>query len=325
MRVIRIREPGLPEVLEPAWVPRPEPGPGAVRVRVAASGVNRADLLQRLGRYPAPKGYPQDIPGMEFSGTVEARGPGVGDEWIGRRVMGIIGGGGYAECVVVPTEQVVPVPPSLDPVAAGAVPEVFMTAYDAVFLQAGLEAGQTLLVHAAGSGVGTAAIQLARRAGATVVGTSRTPEKLDRARSLGLDHAVAGEDGWADRVLEVTGGRGVDVVLDLVGGPYLDGNVKALGRLGRLVVVGIPAGTKGALDLATLMRKRASVRGTMLRSRSLDEKAALARSFEADVLPGFEDGSLVPVIDRTFPAAQAAEAHRDMAGNRNFGKILLTW
>lgn len=325
MRAVRIREPGPPEVLESAWVPRPEPGPGAVRVRVAASGVNRADLLQRLGRYPAPKGYPQDIPGMEFAGMVEALGPGVGDEWLGRPVMGILGGGGYAEYVVVPTEQVVPVPAPLDPVAAGAVPEVFMTAYDAVFLQAGLESGQTLLVHAAGSGVGTAAIQLARRAGATVIGTSRTAEKLVQARPLGLEHAVAGEDGWADRVLEITGGRGVDVVLDLVGGPYLDGNVKAVASHGRIVVVGVPGGAKGTLDLATLMRKRALVRGTVLRSRSPAEKATLARSFEVDVLPGFQDGSLVPVVDRTFPAARAAEAHRFMETNGNFGKILLTW
>lgn len=325
MRAIRIREPGGPDVLELVTVPRPEPGSGMLRVRVRASGVNRADLLQRLGRYPAPGGYPQDIPGMEFSGIVDAVGEGVDGAWVGREVMAITGGGAYAEHVVVHEGEVVPVPDGLDRVTAAAIPEVFMTAFDAVFLQAGLRAGEWLLVHAVGSGVGTAAVQLASRAGARVIGTSRTADKLRAAEELGMAHGVPGDDAWPEAVLEATSGRGVDVVLDLVGAPYLAGNQRVVAKGGRHVVVGIPGGAKAEVDLALLMRKRATLRGTVLRSRSLDEKVALARAFERDVLPGFQDETLRPVVDRVFAAEDAAEAHRHMEANRNFGKILLRW
>ena len=225
---------------------------------MAASGLNRADLLQRLGRYPAPEGYPQDIPGMEFAGVVEGVGSPEHEEWIGRAVMGITGGGAYAERIVVPAEEVVRVPMGLDPVEAAAIPEVFMTAYDAVFLQGALEHGERLLIHAVGSGVGTAALQLGLRSGAIVVGTSRTTEKLERARAMGLHHTVVGDDRWPDAVREAVGG-GVDVVLDLVGGPYLEGNQRVLADRGRHVVVGIPGGSKATLDLGLLMRKRASI------------------------------------------------------------------
>ena len=200
-----------------------------------------------------------------------------------------------------------------------------MTAYDAAFLQEGLAAGEILLVHAVGSGVGTAAVQLARRAGARVIGTSRTPEKLAQAGGVGLDEAVLADRAWPDRVLELTGGRGVDVILDLVGGPYLEGNQRVIAERGRHVVVGVPGGSDATISLRTLMGRRASIRGTVLRARPLPEKEALADAFAAHVLPGFAAGDLRPVIDRVFPATEAAEAHRYMEDNRNFGKILLEW
>jgi putative PIG3 family NAD(P)H quinone oxidoreductase len=325
MRAIRIREPGPADVLEIVTTSPPEPGPGGLRVRVATSGVNRADLVQRLGRYPAPEGCPQDVPGMEFSGVVDRVGPDVQASWIGRTVMGIVGGGAYASHLVVRPEELLPTPAGLDVVASGAIPEVFVTAYDALTVQGNLRPGETLLVHAVGSGVGTAAIQLASRAGARVLGTSRTADKLDRAARLGLEYGVVADDAWTARVLEATGGDGVDVILDLVGAAYLDGNQRVLARRGRHVVVGIPGGSRGTLDLGLLMRTRATLIGTVLRSRSLEEKVALARAFERDVIPGFEDGSLRPVVDRVFAAEEAADAHRYMEGNRNFGKILLAW
>lgn len=325
MWAVVIREPGEPDVLELKRVPLPEPGPGEVRVRVATSGLNRADLLQRRGRYPVPPGSPADVPGLELAGEVDAIGEGVTAWSPGDAVMGILGGGGYAEHALSPASTLVAVPEGMDPGIAGAIPEVFMTAYDAAFLQEGLAAGETLLVHAVGSGVGTAAVQLARRAGATVIGTSRTPEKLDQAREVGLEHAVLADEGWPERVLEITRGRGVDVILDLVGGPYLEGNQRVIAQRGRHVVVGVPGGSDATLSLRALMGSRASIRGTVLRGRPLTEKEALARAFERDVLPGFADGDLRPVIDRTFPAAEAAEAHRTMEANRNFGKLLLEW
>jgi putative PIG3 family NAD(P)H quinone oxidoreductase len=325
MRAVVIREPGEPEVLELVAVQRPEPGPGEVRVRVASSGLNRADLLQRRGRYPVPPGYPKDIPGLELAGNVDAVGVGVTAWAVGDAVMGILGGGGYAEYALSPASTLVPVPDGMDPVVAGAVPEVFMTAFDAAFVQEGLAAGETMLVHAVGSGVGTAAVQLALRAGANVIGTSRTPAKLDRAREVGLEHAVLADDHWPERVQELTGGRGVDVILDLVGGPYLEGNQRVIAERGRHIVVGVPGGSEATLSLRLLMARRASIRGTVLRARPLPEKEALASAFAEEVLPGFAARELRPVIDRTFPAAEAAAAHQYMEQNKNFGKILLEW
>lgn len=327
MRAVVIGTFGDADVLEVRDVERPSPGRGEVRVKVAASGVNRADLLQRRGAYPAPPGEPQDIPGLEFAGEVEALGPGCSGELeVGRPVMGIVGGGGYAEHVVIPEGAAVPVPGGLSMEEAGAVPEVFMTAFDALVRQVRLTAGETLLVHAAGSGVGTAAIQLARAAGARTVGTSRTPDKLRRAQDLGLDVAVEGGDGgWPDAVLEATGGRGVDVILDLVGAAYLPGNQRVLASGGRWIVVGVPGGARGEIDLSALMRRRANLTGTVLRSRPLEEKLALAADFRRRALPLFADGRLVPVLDRAFPAREAPAAHRRMEANLNFGKLVLTW
>ncbi len=325
MKAIVMRSAGGPEVLELRDVPRPEPGRGEVRVRVASSGLNRADLSQRMGRYPAPPGSPQDILGLELAGTVDALGEGVRGLQVGDAVMGILGGGGYAEYALSPQETLVPVPAGMPPTTAGAIPEVFMTAYDAAFMQEGLEAGETLLVHAVGSGVGTAALQLARRAGATVIGTSRTQDKLERARELGLEHGVVADEGWPDRVLALTGGRGVDVILDLVGAAYLAGNQRVVAERGRHIVVGVPAGSEGTLSLRVLMGRRASIRGTVLRARSVAEKGAVAAAFARGVLPGFVSGELRPVIDRVLPASEVAEAHRLLESNRTFGKVLLEW
>lgn len=325
MEAVCIRSPGGPEVLELRAVSRPDPGKGEVRVRVAASGVNRADLLQRKGLYPAPSGYPQEIPGLEFSGKVEAVGPGSRLWKVGDPVMGIIAGGGYARFVVVEERTLVRVPRDHSPAEAAAIPEAFMTAFDALFLQAELGVGETVLIHAVGSGVGTAGLQLALEAGATVLGTSRTPEKLDRAREMGLHHGFVGRGDWAAEVAEVTGGSGADVILDLVGGPYLTGNQHAIAERGRHVVVGVPGGRRIEVDLRRLMQKRAVVRGTVLRARPSEEKVRLARVFERRIVPLFERGSLHPVLDRTYAPADAPDAHRLLEENRSFGKALLLW
>jgi putative PIG3 family NAD(P)H quinone oxidoreductase len=325
MRALVITKHGGPEVLEVRTVPRPEPGAGEVRIRVTTSGMNRADLLQRRGRYPPPEGYPEDIPGLEFAGTVSSVGAEVEAWSVGDRVMGIVAAAAHAEEVLSPAGTLVPVPEGMDLRHAGAVPEAYMTAYDAIRLQEGLETGETLLIHAVGSGVGTAALQIARSLGARVIGTSRTPEKLERASHLGLEHPVHADDGWPERVLELTGGAGVDVILDLVGAAYLEGNQRVLARRGRHVVVGIPSGRRAEVDLRRLMDRRASIRGTVLRARSVEEKAELARAFREEVIPMLESGEARPVVDRIFPAEDAAEAHRLLEENRSFGKLLLEW
>ena len=325
MRAVVITEPGEPDVLAVRDVERPVPGPEELLVKVHASGINRADLLQRRGRYPAPPGWPADIPGLEFAGVVEEAGPACRSFGVGDRVMGVIGGGGYAEYVAVHERASVRVPDVLTGEAAGAVPEVFMTAFDALFLQMGLAAGETLLIHAVGSGVGTAAVQLARVAGVRTVGTSRTPAKLEQARALGMDVGVVGDEHWPARVAEATGGRGVDVVLDLVGAPYIAGNLEALATGGRWIVVGVSGGTAGEVDLRRLMGKRASITGTVLRARALEEKIVLARAFEARVCPQFERAMVEPVVDRVYAPDEAAEAHRRMEANLNFGKLVVAW
>jgi putative PIG3 family NAD(P)H quinone oxidoreductase len=325
MKAVVVTGPGGPDVLELRDVPRPVPGPEELLVRVQASGVNRADLLQRTGRYPAPPGWPADIPGLEFAGAVEDAGPACRSFAAGDWVMGIVGGGGYAEYLTLHERCAVRVPEGLAPEPAGAVPEVFMTAYDAVSLQMGLTAGETLLVHAVGSGVGTAAIQLARAAGARVIGTSRTPEKLERAAVLGLDVGVLVEDGWPERVRDATGGRGVDVILDLVGAPHFAGNMEALAVTGRWIVVGVTGGSTAEVDLRRVMGKRASLTGTVLRARPLEDRIVLARAFEDRIVPLFERGILEPVVDRVYAPGHAAEAHRRMEENLNFGKLVLAW
>jgi NADPH:quinone reductase len=326
MKAIVITRPGGPEVLEVAERPIPVPGPGEIRVRVRASALNRADLIQRRGRYPAPPGAPSDVPGLEYAGEVDAVGDGAGLWAVGNRVMGIVGGGGHAEYVVVHEREAVRVPHHLTWEEAAAVPEVFFTAYDALFRQLNLVVGERVLIHAVGSGVGTAAVQLARAAGAVTIGTSRTPAKLRRATELGLDVAVdAANGGWEAAVEDAAEGAGVQAVLDLVGGPYFAPNLRSLSIGGRLVVVGTVGGTEVQLDLGTLMRKRIRLIGTVMRSRPLEEKIALAREFSRSVVPLLASGRVRPVVDEVLPFARIADAHRRLETNETFGKIVLAW
>ena len=306
--------------------PVPEPGDHDVLVRVAGAGINRADLLQRAGRYPAPPGAPPDIPGLEFAGVVEAAGPAVADLRPGDRVMGIVAGGGQAEYLVTAAAHCARVPDSLDIVEAGGIPEAFITAHDAMVVQGELMAGQTVLVHAVASGVGTAALQLAGCLGATVAGTSRSPDKLERAAKLGLDHPVEAPSGFDPAALaaEITAAAGpVDVVLDLVGGPYLGVDVAAAAPKGRIVIVGLIAGGRAELDMGALLAKRLAVRGTVLRSRPAAEKAEATHLFEGQVVPLLGRGTLKPVIDAVVPLAEAERAYDLVAADRTFGKVVL--
>jgi putative PIG3 family NAD(P)H quinone oxidoreductase len=313
--------------LEIREVPTPA-GPTAdrVRVRVRAAGLNRADILQRQGRYPAPPGAPQDIPGLEFAGLVDQVGPEVRAWQPGQRVFGITAGGAHAEYVVVPESTLAEIPANLDWAAAAAVPEVFITAHDALFTQADLKMGESLLVHAAGSGVGTAAIQLARAAGAKVFGTSRTAEKLGRAKPYGLvESIVTGSDPqlFAAAVIDWTRGKGVDVILDLVGGAYLEANITALAAHGRLILVSTASGPKAQLDLGMAMSKRLRILGTVLRSRSVAEKATATRMFARHVAPLLASGVVSPVIDRSYQFEEIREAHTRLESNEAFGKVVL--
>jgi len=308
----------------------PAPTADRVRVRVHAAGLNRADILQRRGSYPAPPGYPQNIPGMEFAGEVESIGDAVHTWKVGDRVFGITGGGAQAEFVVVPESNLARIPADLDWVGAGSMPEVFITAHDALFTRAGLHMGERVLIHAAASGVGTAAIQVAHAAGATVYGTSRTADKLQRIHelNLGLDNSVAvgGQpSNFVETVQKWTNGAGVDVILDLVGSNYLAENLEALASRGRLICVGTMAGAKSEIDLGLLLRKRVTIIGTMLRGRSIEEKAEATRLFASAVLPLVSRGAIRPVIDRVFPVDEIRQAHERMESNASFGKIVLTF
>lgn len=325
-RAVFIRGKGGVEVLDIApFAPR-EPGPGELLVEVGAAALNRADVLQRKGFYPAPPGVPADIPGLEYAGTVVATGPGVLGFARGDRVMGIVGGGAMATHVIVHEREAIPVPEGMSLADAAAVPEVFLTAYDALFVQAGLRAGETVLLHAVGSGVGTAALQLALAAGARPIGTSRTAEKLERCRPLGLVDGVVVEEGkFAEKVKALTGGAGADVILDTVGAAYLGENVRAVASKGRVVVVGLLGGAKAELPLGLLLDRRARVIGTVLRSRPLEEKAALAREFARLVVPLFASGRLRPVVDAVLPMDEVREAHLRMEQNVTFGKVVLVW
>jgi putative PIG3 family NAD(P)H quinone oxidoreductase len=324
MRAVFIRQPGGPEVLELRDVASPEPARGEVRVRVRATAVNRADLLQRLGKYPAPAGSPADIPGLEIAGEVDAVGEGATELAKGDRVFAVVGGGGYAEQVVVHSRAVARMPAGMSFAEAAAVPEAFVTAWDAMIEQARLSAGELALVHAAGSGVGTAGFQLARAIGARTLGTTRTPEKLARARQLGLDDGLVVDGGrFADQVLAISGGCGADVVLELVGGRYVSEDLACLAPRGRIVVVGTMGGPACELDLALLMHKRAEVRGTVLRARPLEEKILAARALQRHIVPLLERGALRPVVDRVLPLARAAEAHAVLQTSETFGKIVL--
>lgn len=327
MRAVVIVSHGGVEGLEVRSVERPAAATAdRILVRVRAAALNRADLLQRRGLYPAPKGAPQDIPGLEFAGEVAEVGSEVRSVSIGQRVFGLVAGGAQAEYLLVPESHVVEIPSNLDWAEAAAVPEAFITAHDALFTQARLAMGERMLVHAAGSGVGLAAIQLARAAGAIVYGTSRTAEKLDRARSHGLDEGVAvGNDPmtFAEAVKEWTSGAGVEVILDLVGGSYLSANLTALGMKGRLMLVGTTAGASADFNFGVVMGKRLRIMGTMLRARSVEEKASATRLFATHVVPLLERETVRPVIDKVYPMDEVREAHERLETNASFGKIVL--
>jgi NADPH2:quinone reductase len=295
--------------------PDPTPGDGEVLVRVRAAGLNGADMMQRRGLYPAPPGSPQDIPGMELAGVVDALGRGAERFSVGDRVMAIVGGGAQAELVVVHERQLMPVPAVLDWPEAGGLPEVFTTAHDAVFTQGGLRSGERLLVHGGAGGVGTAAIQLARAAGARVVATVRREESRAEVAALGAE-AIAPE-GFAEH-------GPFDVILELVGAPNLPDDLNALGIGGRICVIGVSAGVKAELNLLALMGKRARIHGSTLRARPLEEKALAARALEREVLPLFETGALTVPVAETFALEDAAAAYDSFAAGGKLGKIVLT-
>ncbi|HEV2881398.1 MAG TPA: NAD(P)H-quinone oxidoreductase [Pyrinomonadaceae bacterium] len=327
MRAIKIVTHGGVEGLEVAEVERPEATGDRVRVRVRAAALNRADLLQRRGLYPAPPGFPTDIPGLEFAGEVESAGRDARRWRAGARVFGITGGGAQAEYVVVPENALAEIPSNLGWEEAAAVPEAFITAHDALFTQGNLAMGERLIVHAAGSGVGLAAVQLARAAGAQTLGTARrTADKLERARAYGLDEACVVKDDpqvFSDVAKAWTSGAGVDLILDLVGASYLNANLDALAPRGRLLLVGTMAGASAPLDFRQVMGKRLRLTGTVLRARSAEEKARATRLFAAHVSPLLARGVLRPVIDSVFALRDIRAAHERLESNETFGKIVL--
>jgi len=323
MRAIVITGKGGPDVMELQDIDEPMPLRGEVRVEVKATAVNRADLLQCLGVYPAPPDSPPDIPGLEYAGEIDAVGQGVTEWEVGDRVFGLVGGGSYADFVVAPARAVARIPDNLSWTEAAAVPEAFITAYDAMVTQGGLASGETVLINAVASGVGTAAVQIARAVGARAVGTSRTADKLADLADLGLVAGVVPAEGaFAKQVKEAAGGP-VDLVLELVGGPYVAESCRALRKQGRLVLVGIMAGPRADLDLGLILRNRLELTGTVLRSRPLEQKIDAMQVFARHVVPLVASGALTPVIDKVFPLAEAADAHRHVKGNATTGKVVL--
>ncbi|HXD48506.1 MAG TPA: NAD(P)H-quinone oxidoreductase [Gemmatimonadaceae bacterium] len=326
MRAAVITRPGGPEVLEIQSRPVPAPKAGEVLVRVHASALNRADLSQRTGHYPAPPGAPPDIPGMEFAGEVAAIGNDVTRWREGDRVFGIVGGGGNAEYLVADGESLTRVPAALSWIEAAAIPEAFITAHDALVTQATVRRGERVLIHAVGSGVGLAATQLAHALGAIAYGTARTADKVERAREYGLsDGVVVGEDvGVIPAAVERwTAGRGVDVTLDLVAGPYVAASIRASALHGRIMLIGTVAGREAAIPVGMVLGKRLVLRGTVLRARSVEEKRAVAAAFARDVIPLIEAGALRPTIDHVYGLDEIAAAHERLGSNRTFGKIVL--
>ena len=323
MQAIVIERPGDESVLQLGSAPDPVLGPGQVRIAVAASALNRADLLQRQGMYPPPPGA-SPILGLECSGVISELGEGVSGWKLGDRVMALLAGGGYAEQVVVDAGSCMPVPPNLDLVEAAGLPEVCLTVFLNVFQLGGLEAGGWLLVHGGGSGIGTAATQMAREAGARVIVTAGSDEKCARCRELGADVAVNyREADFAEAITEATGGAGVDVILDSIGAPYLEGNLASLAVGGRLVLIGLMGGAKAEIGLGALLMRRLQVMGSTLRARPEAEKAELARAFLARFGKALESGAIRPIIDEVLPLDEAAEGHRRMKASAHFGKILL--
>ncbi|WP_424887997.1 NAD(P)H-quinone oxidoreductase [Streptomyces sp. XH2] len=324
MHAITITEPGGPEALVWSEVPDPVPGEGEVLIEVVASAVNRADVVQRQGFYDPPPGA-SPYPGLECSGRIAALGPGVSGWAVGDEVCALLAGGGYAQKVCVPAGQLLPVPDGMDVVTAACLPEVTATVWSNVFMVAHLRPGETFLVHGGGSGIGTMAVQLAKAVGARVAVTAGSADKLEACRALGADILIDyREQDFVEELHKVTGGVGADVVLDIVGAKYLARNVDALAVNGRLVIIGLQGGRKAELDLGALLTKRAAVMGTSLRGRPLAEKAAIIAAVREHVWPLVAGGRVRPVVDRTMPMSEAAEAHRVMEQSAHVGKILLT-
>ncbi|HEV8495391.1 MAG TPA: NAD(P)H-quinone oxidoreductase [Gemmatimonadaceae bacterium] len=326
MRAAVITRPGGPDVLEIHDRPTPVPGNKEVLIRVRASALNRADLLQRQGQYPAPSGAPTDIPGMEFAGEVAGLGPGVTNWREGDRVFGIVGGGGNAEYLVTDAWTLARVPSALSWTDAAAIPEAFITAHDAMVTQAGVRAGETVLIHAVGSGVGLASVQLARAWSATPYGTARTASKIERAREFGLaDGVVVGDDvsvvvAAAERWTE---GKGIDVTMDLVAGAYVAAEIQAAAKRGRIMLIGTVAGRTATIPVGMVLGKRLVLRGTVLRARSIEEKREVTAAFARDVVPLFEPGTLRPTVDSVLSLDDIRAAHERLAGNETFGKVVL--
>jgi putative PIG3 family NAD(P)H quinone oxidoreductase len=328
MKAVVITRFGGPEVLEIQDVPTPHPGPDEVLVHVRSTALNRADLLQRLGRYAAPPGAPENIPGLEFAGEVAEVGANAHRWREGDRVMGIVAGGAHAEFVTAHQDAVAAVPPNLEWSAAGAVPEVFITAHDAL-QQAEFKTGESVLVHAVGSGVGLAATQLVKALGGRAFGTSRTPDKIERAKPFGMESGYAVPEpsaltGLSAFARNVTGGGGFDVVLDLNGGPYFAASLDAMALRARLILIGGVAGGKTDVNLYHILSKRLHIIGTVLRARSLQEKIEVTTAFAREVGPLLGKGTIQPVIDSVFPLEKIQDAHRRLESNETFGKVVLT-
>jgi NADPH:quinone reductase len=323
MRVVEITQPGPPEVLKLGERPDPSPARGEVLIDVEAAGVNRPDVLQRLGKYPPPPGA-SDIPGLEVAGTIAALGDGVTGFAIGDRVCALLAGGGYAERAAVPHEQVLPIPKGLTAIQAAGIPETFFTVWTNVFQRGKLKAGESILIHGGTSGIGTTAIQLARVFGATVLTTAGSDDKCEAARKLGAAHAFNYRTtDWVAETKRVTSGRGVDLILDIVGGDYIPRNLDLLAVEGRLLQIAFLKTAKSELDFSIMMRKRAWITGSTLRPRTPAEKGAIARDLAEHVWPLLEQGLVAPVIHETFPLAQASEAHRLMETSTHVGKLIL--
>ena len=320
MRAVIYAGAGGVDVIRLQDVPTPEPGLGQIRVQVRTAGLNRADILQRRGSYPAPPGWPANIPGLEYAGEVDRLGAGVTRWCLGDRVMGLVGGGAHAEAVVVHQDEAMPLPAALSFIEGGAIPEAFLTAYDALVTRGRLAASERVLIHAVGSGVGTAATQIARWLGATTLGTSRNPAKLERARAYGLDHGIDTAAGDFRAAV----GAPVNVIVDVLGGPALADNLEVLAPRGRLVLLGHLQGPLAEVDLSPLLRKRLEVIGSVMRTRSLEERVPLVGEFVTRILPLFGT-ALEPVVGATYPMTELAQAHRAMERDETFGKVVLHW
>jgi putative PIG3 family NAD(P)H quinone oxidoreductase len=324
MTAIEIREPGEPDVLVPVERPRPVAATGEVLIKVAAAGVNRPDVMQRRGKYPPPPGA-SDIPGLEIAGTIETIGPDVTGWRVGDAVCALVSGGGYAEYCVAPSPQCLPLPRGFEMTAAAAIPETFFTVWTNVFERGRLEAGESILIHGGSSGIGTTAIQLARARGARVFATAGSPAKCAACERIGAEHAIDYHQAdFVAAVRALTGGRGVDVVLDMVGGDYFPRNIESLAMEGRLVEIATQRGAKAEINIMTIMQRRLTITGSTLRPRSVAEKGAVAAAVHQHVWPLLESGAVKPIVYATFPLQRASEAHRVMEAGEHIGKLVLT-